>query len=320
MDAALRPLLARPRRHALYPALRLLQRHLGAVGDELPPALTVRQSDSLAFSGAEIESLRLVAGADGATAVELVPGSGSLLGAHGALPLFYTELLAERGDGAARAFLDLFARRLAAAGYRAWRRNRPALQAEHPGRDALQAALLALAGQDTATAGEDRAALAFHAGSLAPRRNADAVERVLRHQLGVPVRLTPWIASRHPLPEDARPRLGVGAVTLGLDAAIGPRVEQRHLRVRLALGPLDRRAFAGLGSGSRGRQALVRWLHRLLGDAVEVELRLVLRADAVDAARLDAAAPPRLGCDAFVLSRPVAADREDAGALLFGSC
>lgn len=329
MDAALRHLQAHPGRHALYPALRLLRRRLGGEPDDdgaLPAALAIRQSDSLAFAGAEIESLRLLVSADGLAAAELVPASGSLLGAHGALPVFYTELLAERGAAAPRAFLDLFAQRLTAAGYRAWRKSRPALQAEHRGRDAFRALLLALAGDvgpgdadSDSEADADRAATAFHAGAVTARRNADALERVLRRQFGAPARLEPWAPSRHRLPDDGQPRLGTHAVTLGHDAVIGPRVEQRDLRVRLSLGPLDRGTFTDLSPGGRGRTALTRWLRHLLGERAEVDLRLVLRYDAVAAARLGADAPSRLGCDAFLLSRPADADRADAATLLFAT-
>ncbi|MCK7498754.1 MAG: hypothetical protein MZW92_55320 [Comamonadaceae bacterium] len=78
LDAALAHLAAHPGRHGLYPALRLPQRWLADGGDELAPALRVRNSDSLAFAGVEIESLTIVAGDAGLPArVELVPAFGS---------------------------------------------------------------------------------------------------------------------------------------------------------------------------------------------------------------------------------------------------
>ena len=51
----------------------------------------------------------------------------------------------------------------------------------------------------------------------------------------------------------------------------------------------------------------------MTGIAVEYEVRLTLRAADVAPAQLGAQAAPRLGWDGFLITRPSAADRSDAG-------
>ncbi|MCK7498753.1 MAG: type VI secretion system baseplate subunit TssG [Comamonadaceae bacterium] len=173
------------------------------------------------------------------------------------------------------------------------------------------------------TKAADGAAVAFHAAALQRRRSADSVERDLSHWFDVPVRLQPWAGGWHALPRDDLARLGSGAATLGHDAVLGSRVRQCDLRVRLAIGPLDRDGLDALLPGAGGLGApLRRWLDGLLGDAVEVEVRLVLRAADVVPARLaggPADTAPRLGFDAYLLSRRAEVDRDDAGYLLFAA-
>ncbi|MBK1615763.1 hypothetical protein CKO44_20090 [Rubrivivax gelatinosus] len=326
-SAPIERLFAAPGRHGLYPALRLLQRWLGEHGDELSPRLHCRNSLSLSPPTGEIEALERH-GNDSETGpcVELVPAFGSLLGVHGTLPSLYTELLLERQDPAPGAFLDLFVHRLAALGYRAWRHSRLALRVETPRRDALQRMLLALAGVDGAPGAASRAGtgvippacLAFHSAALqTPRASAEAVERVLGHFLAAPVRVRQWIGHWYSLPPAAQGRLGLRAVALGRDAIAGGRAWQHDLRVRIDIGPLPRAGFESLLPGSAGAAALGNWLALLLGRTIEVELRLVLRACDVPAAGLRHQAPSRLGLDGYLLSRPAACDRDDAGYLLF---
>lgn len=312
-SSPLQRLLAAPGSFAPYPALRLLRRWLAGGGPAGQAPLRCRASHAMAAPAGEIEALHWRPAADGEPQeLELVAAFGSLLGLHGALPLAYTETLLERRDPSAPAFLDLFQHRLAEWGEQAWRHGRPMLDAEFGGHDRLLAALQALAGH--AGPGLLPASRAFHGGALAAGRpSADAIERVLAHQFDAPVRVDAWQGRWHRLPDEARARLGLRAVSLGHDAVAGGSVWQRDLDLRLRIGPLPRARFDALLPGTGGARALAAWWQALAGGSLDAEVRLVLRAADQRPALLGGPSPARLGVDAGLAAGGAARDRDDAG-------
>lgn len=334
--AVAQQLLEQPHRFGFFQALRLLgqwrARHAAGPGAASMQRVRFGSSLSLSFAPGEIEALEATApGADGAVPeqVSITPAFIGLLGQSGALPLAYTERLAEREvfhrDRSARAFLDIFNERAVALFHAAWLKHRPALQHSPDGRDRLHDLLLALAGMG----GDSRRQLlglgegpvfdqsiAHHAGLLRQRPlSAAALGRVLGEHFQLPLQVEQFVGAWYALPPGQQTRLGRAGRGLGQGAVCGARVYQRDLRLRLSFGPLHRAEFDRLLPGAPGARALSRWLGLLGGIGFEYEVRLRLRAEAVQPARL-CGDRGRLGLDAFLISTPSGAPRDDTGYLL----
>jgi type VI secretion system protein ImpH len=338
MDASIDRLLAQPHRFQFFQALRLVERWHAQSGtprrEVLARHVHFRNSLALHFPPSEIESLRALPALpdrddDGLDAgalpqLEMVPAFFGLLGANGALPLFYTELFAQREayhkDRAARAFLDVFQQRAVSLLYEAWRKHRLPLQYEDERRKHFLPAVLALTGLAHGPAREDAAAhlpdesVAYFAGSFQQRtRSAVQMQRVLQMHFGVAIRVEQFVGRWHALPDEAQTCLGHSGGVLGESALVGARVWQRDLRLRLVIGPLKREQFARFLPHGRSAQALRELLTLMTGITLEYEVQLLLAPDDAPPLVLGAAdAPARLGWDSWLLSRAPAAPLNDA--------
>jgi type VI secretion system protein ImpH len=337
-------LLAVPQRFGFHQAVRLLQRWLGRPeGQAAGARLRYRNSLSLAFPASEIAQLQVqrtaqgeqaaqapVASADGVDRIELTPAFMGLLGAGGALPLFYTEMFAGREepphrDAAARGFLDIFQHRAVSLFHEAWRKHRLPLQYERDGDARFLPLALSLAGVGPSAlrgrlAGADGAvadhALAYFAGALQQRHlGATQLQGLLAHYFDVPVRVASFVGRWFTLSEGSRTVLGGANACLGAAAVVGERVWQRDLRLRVTLGPLDAPDLRRFLPGAPGARALRELLTLFTGVSLEYEVRLLARAQAVTTVQLgghaDTAA--RLGWNSFVQSGPSPCDRSEAG-------
>jgi type VI secretion system protein ImpH len=261
-------------------------------------------------------------------AIEMTPAFMSLLGASGALPIFYTELLAEREtyhrDTAARAFLDIFQHRAVTLFYEAWRKHRLPIQYEGNQRSQFLPLVLAVAGVgqkalrdrlhgDEGGVSDDT--VAYFAGLLQQRPvSARAIEQVVSEYFAVTARVEQFVGRWFNLPPDCSSSLGAANVTLGADAVMGERVWQRDLRMRLTLGPMRRDKLRRFLPGGAAAPALRDLLSMMTGVTLEYELRLALRADEVRGTTLsDGADGVSLGWDSYLVTQPVAHDRSDAG-------
>lgn len=362
-------LLREPQRFGFFQAVRLLDRWLADASPDGPGGLSklnFRNSLSLSFPASEIESLlvhrRVPQGAvpspgepgdvlarmlsDAAPQahptqpgeverIDLTPAFMGLLGVNGTLPLFYTEMLAQRElyqkDLAARAFMDVFSHRAVSMFYQAWRKHRLPLQFEVDQRNRFLPLVLSIAGVGQKSlrdrlgpheGGVADEALAYYAGALQQRRvSAGQLQPLLRHYLGVPVRIEQFVGRWYQLPEEGRFHLGRASGgaglpngVLGRSAMLGERVWQRDLRIRVVLGPLDQARFRRFLPGGAGAKALKSWLTMLSGVSLEYEINLQLMRQAVQGVTLDAGRDASAGClgwNTFLQTRPAHADRVD---------
>ena len=275
--------------------------------------------------------------------LEITPAFIGLLGSSGALPAYYTELLAHREtyekDYAARAFMDIFLHRAVALFYQAWRKHRLALQFESDRRNQFLPLVLAVVGighpglrdrlhpRDGSVADD---ALAYFAGALHRRPvSAQVMQQVLAHYFRVPVQLTQFVGRWFTLPQRNQSVLGFGNTALGSSAVLGERVWQRDLRMRVTLGPLTGERFRRFLPGGAGAVALRDMLQMLAGPTLEYEVRLELKAEDVQGITLwkdsvvtdtvNALGVPvvarsaHLGWDSFLLTQPQTGARADAG-------
>jgi type VI secretion system protein ImpH len=361
--AVIARLLAEPHRFGFFQAVRLLdrwfgKRERGGSAAVLSNRLRFRNSLSLSFAASEIAELKIidavpaaidlelptVAGAledvldaslapdaprlDAIERIELTPAFMGLLGVSGALPTFYTEMLAEREtyhrDTAARAFLDIFQHRAVALFYEAWRKHRLPVQYEADRRNHFLPHVLALAGvgqrglRDRLHGDEGGVAddtLAYFSGVLQQRPvSAGMVRQMLTDYFRVPVAVDQFVGRWFTLPPGSATSLGLANAVLDSNAVVGERVWQRDLRMRLTLGPMARDQFHRFLPGGKAALALRELLTLLTGVSLEYEVRLALRADEVNGMRLDAqGVGAHLGWDSFLVTQPQARDRHDAG-------
>jgi type VI secretion system protein ImpH len=323
-------LLADPRRFEFVQAVRLLLLALGERG--IPPRQALGQhlrfanSLSLQFPASQLEAV-----AEGAASVfHLTPTFMGLLGVHGTMPLHVTERMqawlaqdaADSADSvggadehaAARAFLDMFSTRMLALWYGAWRKYRVEHMVAAP-QDAFMPLLLALAGfRPGAGAGRDGVAdvaLAAHAGVLRRRPASAAVlGRVLSSHFGVSVLVQEGIGHWNRLAPDEQSALGGANAQLGRAALLGARSWRPDLRVRVRIGPLDRRQFERFLPHGAGARALRTLLGLFAAPTLAYDIVLVLRRRATGPVQLGGAAR-RLGLDSYLLHGQAASDRAD---------
>lgn len=265
--------------------------------------------------------------------VEMVPAFTGLLGAAGALPAVYTEQLSQHEqrtrDAAARVFLDLFTHRNVELFYRAWKKHRLALQYESDRRNRFLPLVLSVAGlglpslrdrlRAMALSGREEArvddeTLAYYGGLLQQRPvSAGRIGALLAEHFGVPVTVEQFIGRWFRVPAGATNALGVSHCNLDTGVLLGERIWQRDLRVRLVFGPLTREQYRSLLPHGTAAQAMRQLLTLVTGVSLEYEVRLCLRADAVQGMTLgDPDGGVLLGWDTFLLTQPSDTDRQDA--------
>ncbi|HRO28323.1 MAG TPA: type VI secretion system baseplate subunit TssG [Luteimonas sp.] len=335
-------LLQEPHRFGFFQAMRLLEqlfsRQNGSAGAPLD-RVRFRNSLALSFPASEIEGieawsedgtpLQKAAAIEHALATEsvggvrLTPAFSGFTGVAGALPLHYTEMLAQREiyerNRAPRAFLDIFLNRVATLHYRAWKKHQLGIQYELDRRERFLPLVLALAGTGTPALRErmvdgagdvfDQAIAHFAGGIRQHPVSAAFLRRILGDHFGAPVRVEQFVGAWYPVPEQARTRLGVGNASLGATALAGDRVWQRDLRMRLWIGPLDKARFDAFLPGGSAALALAKWLSLLTGASLEYEVRLTLRAE--DVHGMDLARGGRLGWDTYLCPPANAGPRSD---------
>ena len=326
-------LLDAPERFEFFQAMRVIEawhaRHpRGRRGDAFTEAVRIRNTLSMAFPASEIELLRAETPADpqDLPRIEITPAFFGLLGNLGALPLVYTERIATRElymrDRAARAFLDLFTHRAAILFYRAWKKYRLGLQYELEQRDRFVPQVLALAGLghrqlrdrvEDNDHGISAEAIAYYAGAVRHRPiAAKQLGQVLSDYFRVPVAVEQFVGRWYDMPAEQRSRLGSPTAKLGATACAGERIWQRHLRMRLAIGPLDHATFSTFLPGGSAARPLARFTTLLVGHSFEIEVQLILRREAIRPVSLGHDPKRgRLGFDTWAMSRAAKQDSKD---------
>lgn len=249
-----------------------------------------------------------------------------LLGPEGPLPLHITRWVLDRlsqrwfaGQDAHQTsdttfvdFVNVLQHRMIALYYRAWADAHPGVQVERPVAGRVRAMLEAMAGiglpgTGNAEAPELDAVKLRQAASLACQ--VDGPERLtlfIAEAFKVPVRLKEFVAAWLPVPRALQTRLGGQYAALGQGATIGPRSFSRQSRVELRIGPLGLATYLEFLPGGARLGLLKRAIRDLIGETLDVDLRVVLARDEVPAARIGAA---RLGRTAWLAP---GREREDA--------
>jgi type VI secretion system protein ImpH len=296
-----------PGRFDFFQAVRILERAyrhkapVATMSNAAQEAVRFRASLSSAFPASELDSV--VTPSEARQPPVMTVNFMSLAGGFGPLPPPITQMLQARhrhGDQAAIDFLGMFEHRLIGLMMRSRRAHRPALQPGAPHETAFAFYLKALLGLGTAgmTTGLGRRPAPrldglerslLHLTGLLNQRpvSLHAVERLLAQHFGVAVRGIPlqgrWLA----IEAGDLSVIGHSGRNNGLgQAVLGRRIWAPAAGIALEFGPLDLRDFKGFLPGGEAHAPLRRLLGFTLGGSVAVDLRLLLKAPEVPAARL----------------------------------
>ncbi len=337
-------LLDEPYRFQFFQAVRVLELWLKRNGVPHDSAVTdylrFKNTVSLNFPASELEALvsdpkevgetvqTLLAALQDNTLnhIGITPAFMGFLGSSGVLPAHYTERIAahimyER-DEAPRAFLDTFSNRAVALFYEAWRKYRLELKYETAGEDRFLPVLLSLAGLGHSTlhgrlsdAGQgvlDESIGCFTTALRHRPMSAAYLQRVLGEYFSVSITVQQFIGSWYAVPEAQQTRLGESNAALGSIAMIGERVWQRDLRLRLTIGPLDKKNFNAFLPGGAAAKSLEKMLTLFTSVCLEYEVQLILRKqDVQGTCLLSDREDGRLGRDTFLTATAAANDRAD---------
>lgn len=322
--APLQALSERPWDFAFFQAVRLMYRAHGLpprLGASTPDRLRFAAPPSLSFPPGEIAGL--TTGDDGRAT--LAVNFLGLTGPSGVLPRHYTEWLIARRqlrDPAARDFLDLFNHRLIGLFWRAWAKHRIDVNREFDtGLGVLRyvydlvgvgtPALYARVKTDTpatprpaASPGLPGAALGYFSGLIAQRPHGSAsIARVVADVTGAEVAVTGCHGTLQPVPHADRTRLGCRAHALGASCVLGSVLWDRQTTLRVRIGPLDRARFESLLPCGALLASMVELLRFLTGLALDLHVKLALRAADVSPARLGGSDAARLGWNTWLAGR-----------------
>lgn len=306
-----------------FQAVRLLERihpdrePVGYFSVPSSEVVKFRAHASTVFPASEIQSLR---DADDAQADVEVNFMG-LFGPQGVLPLYYTELIAERArvrDTALIDFFNIFNHRMISLFYRAWEKYRFPVSYERGDRDQVGARLLDFIGlgtpglQNRQKVADD--ALMFYSGLLSQQpRCAANLEALLADYFSAPVEVEQFVGAWYKLDESTQFCMADGtdvSEQLGFGAVVGDEVWDTQGRVRVRIGPLRMQRYLDFlpsGSAYAPLQAMVEFY---AGNEVDFELQLILDRRDVPVCELgaDGETAPRLGWLTWARTKPMGRD------------
>jgi type VI secretion system protein ImpH len=309
-----------------FQAVRVLERALperSPLGRFVNPRTEVARfgvNTSSIFPASQIQGLRVQSDGTPFLAVNFM----GLIGPLGLLPLYYTEMVADRvrgRDNTLRDFLDIFHHRIISLFYTAWEKYRFNIAYERGERDRFSHHLLDLIGlgteglQDRQEVADD--SLLFYSGLLAPHpRSAQALEQLLSDYFDVAVEIEQFVGAWYAMDADSQCQLGARdsySEQLGFGAVAGNEIWDQQSRVRVKLGPLtfaQYRDFLPGGSAWRHLRALTRFY---AGNENDVEVQLILKRAEVPECELRAGEEDglQLGWTTWVKSAPFRRDPGD---------
>lgn len=240
-----------------------------------------------------------------------------LFGPNGPLPLHMTEFargrLRHHRDPTLVEFANILTHRLMTLFYRAWRSGQPAPSFDRGDNDEFERKIAAIAGFHGThlRQSDDFPDLAkrHFAGLLAQGpKNAEGLRSILQAFFHAPVEVQEFIGSWLELEPSDRWQMG-GMATLGRTTSIGERVWTRSAKFRLRIGPLNYEDYQRLLPGSGSLERLRSIVRSYVGDALDWDVNLVLRAADVPQAKLGETM--RLGQTSWIGDNATTQDADD---------
>ncbi|HEX7815916.1 type VI secretion system baseplate subunit TssG [Dyella sp.] len=323
--APLDTLLRHPERFDFFQAVRLLYRahgtppRQGAGADRDHVRFGVPAN--LFFPPSELHALAVEPSqASSAPRYAMKVNFIGLTGPSGELPRHYTEWLVAQmkaRDTASRDFLDLFNHRLIALFWRAWARHRidvsEELDSDVRGQTLLRhiydiiglgtPALYARVSGPHAH-GLPARALGYYSGLVAQKpRGVGTLAQIAGDVVGAHVSVLGCHGTWQKIPLRDRTRLGAVNHRIGAGVVLGSQFWDRQMTIRMRIGPLSGRRFDQLLPQGELLEAVVELLRFLAGQALDLDIQLLLHASDVPGARLGGAKPARLGWNSWLTGR-----------------
>lgn len=312
-------LVAKPQGYNLFQAISLLE-HFADPADRtepLPPRdamqlpVRLRSVVSLGFQASDVS--KVTVGTPDDERFVLHTAVMSLAGAHGPLPLPFTEMVLERTaarDHATAEFLDIFNHRFLAFLYRSRKKHNMGLNGLAPTASPLAScldALSALGLKAGVRAPDGDAGWLEHAGLLggAPR-SISGLLAMLSHRLNVRASARQFCGGWRALEPSDVLRLGGRSRSprLGRSAVLGERVWDQSAGICITFHALRLVRLRQLIKGGPDH-ALLGWLvRRYLPQDLDAEIVLEVQSDDLPVCTLSAVQPLRLGWTSWLVSRP----------------
>lgn len=232
-----------------------------------------------------------------------------LLGPEGPMPLHVTRWVLDRlsqrwfagvsaqqtSDTTFVDFVNILQHRMIALFYRAWADAHPGVQIERAVGGRVRAMLEAMAGiglsgtKNHENPELDAVKLRQAAALASQVEGPERLTLFISEAFKVRVQLKEFVATWMTIPAALQTRLGKEHASLGRSATIGPRSFNRQSRIELRVGPLGYEDFKSFLPGGERLGVLKRAICDLVGEVLDVDLRIVLARDAVPSARIGTA-------------------------------
>jgi type VI secretion system protein ImpH len=263
--------------------------------------------------------------ADGNSPARVTVANLGLLGPEGPMPLHLTRWVLDRlsqrwfsgadarqtSDTTFMDFINILQHRMFALFYRAWADAHPGVQVEREAADRVRSMLRSMAGiglpgtRDSQNTTLDTVKLRQAAALAIQANGPERLTLFLAEAFKVPVRLKEFVAAWIEVPAALQTRLSQAHARLGNSATIGPRSFSRQSRIELQIGPVPYETYKAFLPDSEQLALLRRAIRDLIGENLDVDLRLVLAQKEVPEPRLGMIA---LGRTAW-LARPAVSGR-----------
>ncbi len=314
-----RRLVDSPGNHHIFMALRIIEAQFDdrpRMGESRRPhedRMRLGQEPRMAFPPTTISAVK----ASGAAPGKLTNRFFGFFGPHGPLPIHMTEYARERQinhrDASFVGFADMLTHRMMSLLYRAWVTGEPAVDFDRGAETGFSRHVAALAGyhgagQRNRDAMPDLAKRHFTGLLSTNVKNAEGLVAILSGFLDAPVRMQEFVGSWLELEPDDRWQLGSGG-GLGQTTSIGMRVWTRNAKFRLIVGPVSSDAYERLLPGQPTMEKLAAIVRNYVGDALDFDVNLVLKARDVKPTVLGQGT--RLGHTSWLGKRRSTADADD---------
>ena len=309
-----------PEKHHIFHALRIIEAafpddpRIGTARRPREEKLRMGQEAELNFPPSTLSDFRMPAGGKPGRLTNRFFG---LFGPNGPLPLHMTEHARARvrhhRDPTFVAFADMLTHRLTTLFYRAWRSGQPAPSFDRGDSDGVERKVAAVAGyHGAALRGRDPlpdVSKRHFAGLLAQGpKNAEGLRAIVQSFFATRVEVQEFVGSWLELEPGDRWQMGMPAA-LGRTASIGDRVWSRSAKFRLRIGPLGRAEYERLLPGGESLSRLKAIVRNYVGDALDWDVNLVLRAAEIPEPILGQTV--RLGQTGWIGSEEITEDADD---------
>lgn len=313
-------LFSEPYSFQFVQAVRLLRQfypNRAGVGYFQPPRSEVARFGaraSLSFPASEVHQLEPQENGPPLMRINFMGTIGPL----GVLPLYYTELVAERlkeRDRTLRDFLDIFHHRAVSLFYRAWEKYRFPVAYERGEGDNLSQYLSSIIGLGTAGLQARQQipdqSLRFYAGLCAQQpRSAEALKLILGDFFGVPVEMEQFLGGWYRLDSDSQCNLEDAAADsqmLGFGAVVGDEIWNPQSRIRIVIGPLRLSRYLDFLPSGTAYPLLRSLVRYFAGDEFDFEAQLILDRQEVPSCELGSGGDgaPQLGWVSWSSTRPM---------------